>query len=439
VNEQLRRRRLLWPKSLAGKAGVAAVVLLGILVIAFVAADRYTGQRLEEAWRKGEEFGLPNEVALLFGPYVPDERNLAIPLDEASAIAAAFLEGERKKRPGVAEIEFLDTVEFAAATDAVLNDSRYENALHGAERRTEYRSLGNQRPPYLYASSAFLEPRRDVIRVETRIARQLASRGKVEEAVRRLLRILRLTRHWEDKEPLAIGPMINAAIRCLTIDALNETLRSNGRLPAALHDEVERELALSESAPRINLLMLHTQKLVCMDAYDEVNPLAKYKVLRPVTNHDRAYMLRFFHRMMRTSSMPANEASREFESFERELKRTKGHPLAGPMHCGACLLMPPAFRIREPFNRLVAVSRCLRVVNGWARKGDFQAPLQSLGLPKECLIDPYDGRSLRIKKTAKGPLVYAVGENQKDDEGDVQFMKDVGLAPVETKTMKRIP
>jgi len=435
----MRFRRLLWPKSLAGKAGVAAVVLLGILAIAFVVADRYTSKRLEEAWQEGEEFGLPNDVALLFGPYVPDERNLAIPLEEASSIAAAFLEGERKKRPGVADYDFVDTPEFAAATEAVLNDSRYENALREADRRTEYRSLGNPRPPYLFASSTFLEPRRDVIRVETRIARQLASRGKAEEAVRRLLRVMRLTRRWEDKEPLAMGPLINNAIRCLAIDALNEALRSGGQITGGLHDEVEKEFALSESASRINLLMLHAQKLCCADAYDEVNPLAKYPVLRPVTNHDRAYMLRFLHRMMRTSSMPADEASREFESFERELKRTKGHPLAGPMHCGTCLLMPPAFRIREPFDRLVAVSRCLRVVNAWARKGDFQAPIQSLGLPKECLIDPYDGKPLRVQQTPKGPLVYALGENQKDDGGDSQFMKDVVLAPVETKAMKRTP
>ena len=54
-------RRLLWPKSLVGKAGVFGLIFLLIFVGAFFAADYFTKRRLAEAWKLCERHGLSND------------------------------------------------------------------------------------------------------------------------------------------------------------------------------------------------------------------------------------------------------------------------------------------------------------------------------------------------------------------------------------------
>jgi hypothetical protein len=91
-------RRLLWPKSLAGKAGVIALILATILVILWLVALQYSSQRLADAWKLSDEFGLPNEFEELMGPRLPPERNACVPLDSAASIARTFMIAERAKR-----------------------------------------------------------------------------------------------------------------------------------------------------------------------------------------------------------------------------------------------------------------------------------------------------------------------------------------------------
>jgi hypothetical protein len=80
-------------------------------------------------------------------------------------------------------------------------------------------------------------------------------------------------------------------------------------------------------------------------------------------------------------------------------------------------------------DRLTADVRCLRIVNAMAKWKAFDSELDALGLPPACLIDPFDGRRLRMKRTPNGPIVYSVGANLLDDGGDFDQAKDVGLGP----------
>jgi hypothetical protein len=276
-----------------------------------------------------------------------------------------------------------------------------------------------------------------MIRVESAMARALVSQGRSEEAVRRLLRVARLTRRWEYGEPL--GPLINNAIRCLTIDALNHALRQNTRLPALLHDAVEREIAANESIIGGHLRLLQMNKLDAIDLYDEVNPLTRVPLFEPFANNDRARMLSFFHRLMKAAEKSGLEANADAMEIERELKQTKGHPVERFAYVGTTLLLPATTKIREVFDRTLAQSRCLRVVNAWARRGDFNVPLEKLGLPSNCLVDPYDGKRLRVANATTGPIIYSVGENLIDDGGDFQLLLDVGLGPtlLESDDLKR--
>src|SRR5262249_23303403 len=87
----------------------------------------------------------------------------------------------------------------------------------------------------------------------------------------------------------------------------------------------------------------------------------------------------------------------------------------------------------ESFADSIAYCRCLRIVNAMARKWDFNAPLESLGLPNECLIDPFDGERLRVKQTPDGPIVYSVDSNFIDDGGKINQLGtqfDIGFGPI---------
>ena len=106
-------------------------------------------------------------------------------------------------------------------------------------------------------------------------------------------------------------------------------------------------------------------------------------------------------------------------------------------YVGTTLLLPATMKIRESFDRTLAYSRCLRVVNAWARRSDFGADLDRLRLSAVTQNDPYDGRPLRVAKSRSGPIVYAVGDNLTDDGGNLVMLQDIGLGPIEPATEKK--
>jgi hypothetical protein len=53
--------------------------------------------------------------------------------------------------------------------------------------------------------------------------------------------------------------------------------------------------------------------------------------------------------------------------------------------------------------------------------------LEDLGLPAETLLDPFDGKRLRVKRGTAGVTVYSVGVNLADDGGDARL--DICLGP----------
>ncbi len=89
---------------------------------------------------------------------------------------------------------------------------------------------------------------------------------------------------------------------------------------------------------------------------------------------------------------------------------------------------------------MLICSRCtqarknaLRIINALQSKNiteDKKIPtMAELGLPDEVGVDPFNGKSMQIKKQPKGWLVYSVGENLKDDGGELETPLDVGFGP----------
>src|SRR5262245_46353210 len=94
---EVARRRRLWPRSLAGKAGVVALGVLGALASAYGAATYFTSKRLAEARQHAEQHGFTNDLGALLGPFLPPEKNAAVPLDQAVAAADRCWTAARQK------------------------------------------------------------------------------------------------------------------------------------------------------------------------------------------------------------------------------------------------------------------------------------------------------------------------------------------------------
>jgi hypothetical protein len=432
VTEPSAVRRFLWPKTLAGKAGVISLVFAATLVAVYFVAMKYSSQRLAEAWKLSDEFGLPNDFIELLGPFVPPERNMAVALDRAATTAAQFMLAERAKLKNQDD-DYLADAKFLEATDALLKDPNYEPALADADRLTEYYSPVVVTEKLFSIMLTYLQTRRDLVRTEQAIARRLVSQGKRDEAARRLVRFGRLTRRWEEKEPFLIGALINIALRTVVIAELNLILRRGGPLAADLHDEIDREMAEWEAITRVIPRIGQTEKIAAVNDYADFSPLGKTSLLRPVADNDKAFLIRYMHRWMKTADRPLYQIRGELGEIESDLKRVVGDPLGRILHMGAAMMAPAVHQARLAFDRTVAHARCLRIVNALARRGDFQAPFDSLGLSRECLIDPFDGKPIRMKRTAGGPIVYSVGTDYADDGGTLESVGgknwDVGLGP----------
>ncbi len=105
------------------------------------------------------------------------------------------------------------------------------------------------------------------------------------------------------------------------------------------------------------------------------------------------------------------------------------------------LYYPALNATHEAVMRTRAMIRCLRVLNALQTHvpaGSNETPkITDLGLPAATTTDPfapYDAdKSLHIKKTPQGWLVYSVGPNQKDDGGKVNDTnpntQDIGVGP----------
>jgi hypothetical protein len=204
-------------------------------------------------------------------------------------------------------------------------------------------------------------------------------------------------------------------------------------MPASLHDEIDREMAECETILRTIPTIAQTEKIAAATDYDNFSPLGKTPLLKPLADNDRAYMIHYLHRWVKTSNKSSFEAKEELDALETDIKRIAGDPLGRIMHLGAVMMVPAVSKAREAFDRLIAKARCLRILNAMVRRKDFKAPLESFGLPKECLVDPFDGKPLRVKQTAEGVIVYSVGPDLKDDGGQFDAVGgkgwDVGAGP----------
>jgi hypothetical protein len=418
-------RRWLWPTSLAGRAVVvgiaAALSLVGLWFVAVLVAER----RVAASWKASEAMGLSSRLEDLLPPAMSPEQNAAYPLERASDRSADLLLAW-EWRAGIVVAD-LSHREHGALLDGLLDDPVYERHLAAADETPDYAPLDDPR-----LGDVWERPRLVGVRGfghgESMLAKHLVESGRYEEAIRRLVRYLRLFRKWGEKETTLTGFSAGYVFRQEALSRLNEAIRRRGRLSWALADEIENELRLNEGRPQDLPMMAQRQKFIELHAYDDYNPLCRHVLLRPAFLVDHAAMLDEFNAVIRCTAEPYAAVKSEFDRMERDEERLRQAPLAG-LQRGTIETLMKIRHSRPMMDSMTAWVRCLRVVTAMARQRDFNADLDSLGLPKRCLTDPFDGKRLRVRRTPDGPIVYSVGPDLVDDGGEFGSRQDRGFGP----------
>lgn len=142
--------------------------------------------------------------------------------------------------------------------------------------------------------------------------------------------------------------------------------------------------------------------------------------------------LKHMNRMVDAAKLPYNERLDQMNELENECKTT-GNILVR-------LLMPAVTKVGQADARSQALLRATAVALACERyrlaKNQWPESLDVLVQAKfmEAIpLDPFDGKSLRYRRTKEGAVVYSVGVDQKDDGGTIDFErmhepgKDVGV------------
>ena len=427
--------RRLWPKS-RGKRWITVGALMVLFLSALWTAAFFAMERqVNEAWDFTDRFGLSNDFAELLGPRIPPEENAAVPFQEAVAIAIEAL----AKSPEFRSNTYSITPEMLSSPIELMNDSRYESQLVEVDRRSNYRPLIDDEYPIIWQCEDFAWKTMRLTSTEIAIARRLAIEGRTHHAVQRLLRYSRICRKWQGKEPTLWG--VDTGVRAIfgadgICAELSFILRSATPLGPELHDAIDAEVAASGDILRDCLFAAQAERLAFLYRCQYDAPLGDSFVFLPYAYLDDRCSLEYFNQSMLNltqSGLGGIEKQKRLEQQVGESAKDFFHRIVHPVSSQG-LTQLVSLHSRIPFA--LAMSRCLRIVNALARKGDFTAPLESLGLPPDCLIDPYDGKPLRTKRTPDGPIVYSVGIDLKDDDGESKAWRDYGFGP-RAKAMKK--
>jgi len=305
--------------------------------------------------------------------------------------------------------------------------------LDEADRRPAYRSPTVFSEPLTNTLLDHIQDRRYLCRAERAISNHLQLTKRHEEAGRRLLRLLRITRKWEDKEPFVVSLLVNIAIRGFVMQDLNSVLRHSPGLTNELHDEIDRELAKHEQLNRI-LPFVGQWENISFPSYLDGLSSNQILFIKPLRNHRNAVLLEETHTIMRLWDAPYNESKAAIDAIETQELAIAQSPLGRLLQLTAY----SGFRVTHTaVFRTIARARCLRIVNAWSRRRDFNASFESLKLPKEVWTDPFDGQPLRVKNTPDGPIIYSVGEDLLDNNGEIDKAPgDQGYGPRLIKLVK---
>ncbi|WP_372723552.1 hypothetical protein [Novipirellula sp.] len=253
---------------------------------------------------------------------------------------------------------------------------------------------------------------RAIARLQVIRTRYLAAIGKPDDAVAVCLEELRLVRLQADT-PLLVSWMVNMACRREVLFQLNGILQTETLTPQT-HAEIERELAQQQLASDF------TQTLKSERAFG-IESFRGFSILAASLTPQLANYIEYMNEQIETSSRAPNEPA-----------STKVTAVGM-----TTLLVPAIDNARDAMKHTLATERCLRILNAIQSRQEpaSAVDLHDLGLPAEAIRDPYSGETLLAQSAESGWIVYSVGENGSDDDGQIEpdsvtnKSADIGVGP----------
>jgi hypothetical protein len=415
-----------------GWIGISAGALIAILLLLDAVFLWSAGTRLARRLDALRKSGEPLRIADLAHAPIPPEKNAVVFLRRAASLldavekelAASYpkagypapteplprADQEKLGKLFAAYPELMPLLEQAADSpdsdpqfDCTLPADRFPEAY--MQHSSRHRALGR----VLRARSAWL-----------------LSQGRSDEALATQVLTLRLARHWR-QEPLIIGYLVTAACEQVAMEGVNQVLRA-GPVAATARQTLDAELALHDTMEGYNRA-LQTERAFSLSSVREL-PGSRFWVTRGFYDDVTLRLLDCYDRYLEQGTKPFIEVSHD---TSRRSAGGGGLNLYGAL---VTLLEPSLAAVREPAERVRAMSRSLRILNALQVRApasnDGVPQLTELGLPSAATVDPFNGEPLRVQKLGHGWKVFSVGSNLLDDGGKLDGRTDIGVGPADT-------
>jgi hypothetical protein len=410
--------------------GIAAGILIIFTLIFFVYNFWSASAQVKHKLAAIKAVGDPVRLADLVRKYIPPEQNSATYLFRAKDdMNAAVNEVSDLKSYQDWRYDPEDLKKIKDTLDAY---PKIYPLLQQAAACLDFSSqLDCNLPP-----SKFMEAVCDQVNSGRSSARYLRARAKLllfqgdrDGAMQSAVLMFQLSRQFEH-EPLLINYLVIKAIEYNATECANEVLQAgpvSNQTRAALDDE----LALHGSLEHLRTA-LKSERAYSMDSL--IGQVGGPWIF---SNLWQLSILNLFEEILNYSLSPYSDWVAKID-----MKPTTPNSMFSVIADQTNLmanLMTPAFRSTLiAAYRTQAQIRAIRIINALQKKNPAESntmpTMAELDLPDEVGIDPFNGKPMIIKKLPDGWLVYSVGENLKDDGGQVEEKAndkplDVGFGP----------
>jgi hypothetical protein len=385
------------------------MVLAIVLLIGFAIWNWRIGVEIEQQMAFIRSQGHPALLAELATPPIDPDDNALTFLNRALADANK-IEHE------------LETIEFERGQFLSEEDQKRVKAAFDAYPNTlpllrtaadckAYRSDADfSKKPMVFLSEELnkVQTPRIVARVLQKHIALLISQSKFDEAANEGLVLLKIADHVTH-EPTIVQYLVSNAVRGIALSSLAATLQ-RGAVSKDVRLKLERELSAYDDNQHFAEAII-SERAFGNSMYAE-SPWSWWRTLR-----------NGFLKSMQKRIDFAKKPYGEFKAAQADNNSLSDAMVAPALNAG-----------HEASTRNQALSRTLRVLNAIQSEPSLmtadQIDTSSLSLPADATIDPFTEQPLVIRKQGASWLIYSLGFDLKDDGGEVDEGKDVGIAPL---------
>jgi hypothetical protein len=432
------RRRRRWWRIALGFLALAVVVVVGILIYSRLAMQNAWDAAVAEADSDLPRWRLMEMEA--DQPALPDNENSALHIITVIPMVRPFSIGNSPKDEAIFE-KLPQTARLNHQQEKRIRDE-LGKFTNGVVKARKLKDMPRGRFPVTYSDdyNSTLIPNHQDTRLVGNVLRYdaflLAHDGKCDEAVESCHAILNAGRAMEDG-PLLISLLIRIALNSIVTDTLERVLAQGSASEEALR--IMQAALEQESKDSMWLAAMRGERAGQHYLFDNMRA-GKVKVSNLggmargggpasvgewLTDAFPSVMLRYYpehlrylNRTVETAKLPIHERVAKMQELEAEVKGTKNvltrlqAPALSKVHQSEC-------RSQAMLRSAAAGLACERY---WMRHKAWPASLDML--VKEKLLaavplDPIDGQPLRYRQTKDGIVIYSIGLDKTDNDGNI--------------------